>query len=213
MIEILYNGYPFKPEIGCFGIGSSYLIRNEKNILFDTGSYGARKKIIELIKNNKIDYVVISHLHFDHCSNLDLFCNTSIPIYISKIEYDNYFVNRFIDCDLFSYFIYIEKHLNIILVTDEISIVPNVNIIFTPGHTLGHISLEINHTDKVLLAGDALKTYNDYKKVHLFGNAVSKEHYIETKKKIINNYNHIYCGHDGEIINGSLINRGDVYEF
>lgn len=213
MIEVLYNGYPFKPMIGCFGIGSSYLIHDKKNILFDTGSYGARKKIVELIENNKIDYVIISHLHFDHCSNLDLFCNTSIPIYISKIEYDNYFVNRCIDCDLFSYFIYIEKHLNIILVTDEISIIPNINIIFTPGHTLGHISLEVNYSDRILLAGDALKTYMDYQNLDLFGNAVSEEKYIETKKKIVNNYSHIYCGHDGEIINGVLINRGDVYAF
>ena len=213
MIDTLYNGFPFKPEIGCFGIGSSYLISDEKNVLFDTGSYGARKKIIQLINNNKIDCVVISHLHFDHCSNLDLFCNTSIPIYISKIEYDNYFINRGIDCDLFSYFIYIEKYLNIILVTNEIEITQNLNIIFTPGHTLGHISLEINYTDKNLLAGDALKTYNDYKNVNLFGNAISKEKYIETKKKIINDYNHIYCGHDGEIIDGVLKNRGDIYEF
>jgi len=213
VIEILYNGFPFKPEIGCFGIGSSYLLSNEKKILFDTGSYGAREKIIELIDNNKIDCVIISHLHFDHCSNLDLFCNTSIPIYISKIEYDNYFINRKIDYDLFSYFLYIEKYLNIILVTNETSITQNINIIFTPGHTLGHISLEINSSDKIILAGDALKTYNDYKHVNLFGNAVSKEQYIETKKKIINNYNHIYCGHDGQIINGNLRNRGDICEF
>ena len=213
MIDVLYNGYPFKPKIGCFGIGSSYLVHAKKNILFDTGSYGARKKIIELLNTNKIDCVVISHLHFDHCSNLDLFCDTSIPIYISKAEYNNYFKDRIKDYDLFSYFFTIEKHLNIILVTDMISIVPNVHIIFTPGHTLGHISLEINEGEKILLAGDALKTYRDYKNIDLFGNAVSKEQYIETKKKIINCYNHIYCGHDGEIINGILKNRGDVCEF
>lgn len=213
MIAKIYNGYPFKPEIGCFGIGSSYLINDDKNILFDTGSYGARKKIIELINDSKIDYVIISHLHFDHCSNLDLFCNTSIPIYISKIEYENYFLNKKIDCDLFSYFTYIEKELNIITIEKEIKITPNTKIIFTPGHTLGHISLEIKDKEKIILTADALKTYKDYKNINEYGNAVSKEQYIETKKYIISNYKYIYCGHDGKIINGKLEDRGEVYEF
>lgn len=82
MIKVLTNGFPYKPKKGCFGYSTCVLIK--QNILFDTGGYNLRKVIIENIDN--IKQVVISHLHFDHCSNLDLFINKNIPIYISKKE-------------------------------------------------------------------------------------------------------------------------------
>ena len=67
MVEYVCKGFPYKPELGCFGMATSLLIHDNYNILFDTGNYGARKRIIELLESNKIDIVVISHLHFDHC--------------------------------------------------------------------------------------------------------------------------------------------------
>lgn len=212
MIEGIYNGFPFKPEIGCMGIASSYLIKNKKNILFDTGGYGARKKIIELLKNKQIDYVVISHLHFDHCSNLDLFMNTEIKIFISKLEYKHYFINKEKDCDLFSYFEFIKDKLNIELINKKTNIDEDINIILTPGHTLGHISLEIE-SKKICFAGDAIKTLKDYNDVDNYGNAVDKIKQKNTKQSLINRYEYIYCGHDGIIKEGSLKNRGEVYEF
>lgn len=211
MIEFISKGFPYKPELGCFGMASSYLVHDNINILFDTGHYGARKKIIELLNNNKIDAVIISHLHFDHCSNLDLFINSNIPIYISKIEFDEYFKNKDKDCDLFSYFESIYKKLNIIFINRTKKVSNNTKIIFTKGHTNGHISLVINND--TILAGDALKTFIDYQNKDLFGNAVSKDDYVSTKKEIIKKYKVIYCGHDGIINNDVLEERGKTYEF
>ena len=79
MIEQIVSGFPYKPEKGCFGFASCILIRDSKNILFDTGGYNVRSVIKSYL--NDIDCVVISHLHFDHCSNLDLFIEKKIPIY------------------------------------------------------------------------------------------------------------------------------------
>lgn len=86
-MEVKYSqiirGINLKPYKGAFGFSSVTLISDGKeNILFDTGSYGVRKEIIELKKNVRIDKVFISHFHFDHCSNLDLFKN--LPIYVQK---------------------------------------------------------------------------------------------------------------------------------
>lgn len=212
MIEKIYNGFPFKPEIGCLGIASSYLIKGNINILFDTGGYGARKKIIELIDNNLINCVVISHLHFDHCSNIDLFINSNIPIYISSIEYSEYLINKNIDCDLFSYFEYIKDNLNLVLIEEKTILDNDINIIFTPGHTRGHISLEIE-SKKICFAGDAIKSIKDYNDIDFFGNAIDKEEYKITKQKLKETYETIYCGHDGIIQQGILINRGELYEF
>lgn len=211
MIEFVSKGFPFKPELGCFGMASSLLIHDNLNILFDTGNYGARKKIIDLLNNNKIDIVVISHLHFDHCSNLDLFIDSKIPIYISQKEFNEYFKNTTIDCDLYSYFKLIYKKLNIKLINREKMISNNTKTVFTRGHTMGHISLVVNND--IILAGDSIKSFNDYKDEESYGNAVSKKNYINTKKNIIKKYKIIYCGHDGIIENGKIHERGDIYEF
>jgi len=215
MIKYIYKGLPYKPEEGCYGIASSILATvDKKNILFDTGGYGARKLIFNLIKDNKIDAVVVSHLHFDHCTNLDLFINTNVPIYISKKEILEYKNNIISDIDLYFPLLNYISELNIIELSKEINITNNSRIVFTPGHTLGHISLAIdNQNDRIILAGDAIKTYNEYKNIDVCGNAADKKLHILTKRKIIENYNHIYLGHGGDIINGEEINRGKMYEF
>ena len=211
MIEDVCKGFPYKPEIGCFGMASSLLVHDDYNILFDTGNYGARKRIIELLKDNKIDKVVISHLHFDHCSNLDLFVDKDIPVYISKKEYNEYFINKDKDYDLFSYFFLIYQKLNIKLIEKPCEISKNSKLIFTKGHTRGHMSLVVN--DSIILAADAIKTFNDYQNKKNYGNAISKTDYLNTKKMITDKYHTIYCGHDGIIMDDKLIDRGNIYEF
>ena len=72
--EQVIKGLNIKPSKGAFGYASVTFIKDEnENILFDTGSFGVRKVIYEFLQKEKIDKVFISHLHFDHCSNLDLF--------------------------------------------------------------------------------------------------------------------------------------------
>ena len=112
---------------------------------------------------------------------------------------------------MFSYFTLIHHELNIKLITRTHKISKNSKVIFTKGHTKGHISLVIN--DNIILAGDALKTFNDFQNINLYGNAISKRDYCDTKEMIINKYHTIYCGHDGIIKNNKLINRGSIYEF
>ena len=76
-IKIISEGFCRKPPVGCFGYATSAIIFDENiTILFDTGSYGLRGELIKIVKNYHIDFVVISHLHFDHCSNLDLFISS-----------------------------------------------------------------------------------------------------------------------------------------
>ena len=201
MIEQIVSGFPYKPEKGCFGFSSCILIRDSKNILFDTGGYNVRSVIKSYL--NDIDCVVISHLHFDHCSNLDLFIEKKIPIYISTKELIFYNENKDNDFDLFSYFECIKDKLNIIEIDNVFQLSNKVKIIFTLGHTNGHISLEVvDGSNLVLLAGDSIKSYNDYIDKNSYGNAVNPKKYLDTKKIIKKKYDIIYPGHDSVIING-----------
>lgn len=210
MIKVLTEGFPYKPSKGCFGYATSVIVNN--NILFDTGGYNLRKVIIENIDN--IEKVVISHLHFDHCSNLDLFIDKKIPIYISEKEIKYYNENKNKDIDLFSYFDLIKKDLNIIKIKDTYQIDNNIKIIFTKGHTPGHISLSVKEkNNNILIAGDCIKTYNDYNNEKEYGNAVNPDKYIETKKKCKEEYNIIYPGHDSVITNGENKNQERIRKF
>ena len=60
------------------GWGFSCLIENKKNILFDTGDNG-KKLVYNLKKLNKniedIDFIVLSHEHWDHIDGLDEILN------------------------------------------------------------------------------------------------------------------------------------------
>ncbi|GAG62481.1 unnamed protein product, partial [marine sediment metagenome] len=90
-ITILYDSYKYKklPELRT-GWGFSCLIEtDEKNILFDTGWDG------NILLNNmkylgidpeKIDIVVISHFHWDHCGGLPqiLRIDKKIDVYVPK---------------------------------------------------------------------------------------------------------------------------------
>lgn len=206
----LSEGYPYRGDKGCFGFGSILLVKGKHhNILFDVGNYSLRSEILPVV--DSVDSVVISHLHFDHCSNLDLFANKDISIYISSLELAYYEQYKNIDFDLFSYFEGIKNKLSIISITEETELDDQVNLLFTSGHTRGDISLEVDRD--CILAGDALKSYLDYCNLSFYGNAFSPNEYIETKKKIIEKYPIIYPGHDGVIIDGKVKRKMKVREF
>lgn len=203
--EQITKGLNIKPSKGAFGYASITLIRDDnENILFDTGSFGLRGVIHELLKKEKIDKIFISHLHFDHCSNLDLFKDSEI--YINSREIENLYNNNE-DYDLYKPLINIVDNYNIIEFDNPINITENVKIVFTYGHTIGHSSLEFIENNKmVLVAGDSIKSLNDYLNDNEFGNAQNPKQYIETKKKIKSKYDIIIPGHSDVICKDKLKN-------
>lgn len=200
------KGINIKPEKGSFGYASITLLKDEKEtILFDTGSYGVRSVIKDLLKTEKIDKVFISHLHFDHCSNLDLFKNSKI--YINEKELKNLSENDD-DSDLYKPLLKIINDYDIITFNDEINISNNVKVVLTYGHTIGHSSLEFKQGQKkVLIAGDAIKSLNDYLNSNEYGNANNPNQYIKTKEQIKNNYDIIIPGHSDIIDKNNLSNN------
>lgn len=65
-------------------IGSTVtLVKSDKNIIVDTGSFGDDKEITEELKKENlspgdIDIVVLTHLHLDHIVNVNMFPNAKI---------------------------------------------------------------------------------------------------------------------------------------
>ncbi len=204
--EQITKGINIKPDKGAFGYASITLLKDgNENILFDTGSYGVRSVIKELLKKEKIDKVFISHLHFDHCSNLDLFKDSKI--YINKRELKNLYENND-DSDLYKPLLSIIDEYDIDTFDDEINISDNIKVVLTYGHTIGHSSLEFKQGDRlVLVAGDAIKSLNDYLNSIEYGNAQNPDEYIKTKEEIKNHYDVIIPGHSDIIDKNNIHNN------
>ena len=203
--EQITKGINIKPNKGAFGYASITLLKdgNEK-ILFDTGSYGVRNVIKDLLKKEKIDKLFISHLHFDHCSNLDLFRNSKI--YINEKELRNLYENND-DSDLYKPLLKIINEYDVNTFNDEINISNNIKIVLTYGHTVGHSSLEFKQGKRrILVAGDAIKSLNDYLNINKYGNSQNPDKYIKTTENIKNNYDVIIPGHSDIIDKNNLCN-------
>lgn len=114
-----------------------YLIKTKnKNIIIDTGSIYMKKEIIEDLETldtppEEINIVLLTHHHFDHIDNLNLFKNTKI--YGSKEDFSE--GKEVIDVDKFK--------------------IEGINVIKTPGHTKGSVCFFMPK-EKVLFSGDAM---------------------------------------------------------
>src|SRR5208337_5015802 len=135
-----------------------FLIKgSDRNILVDTGleefvvpdhvgrEYGL--KIMEFddalkthgLLPEDIDIVIHTHLHNDHCEN-DYKCSNA-KIYVQKREYDFFQNPHPID---HRYFPDLLDDLEIVTVEGDAEIVEGIQVLLTPGHTVGGQSVAVN---------------------------------------------------------------------
>lgn len=128
---------------------NSYVFSTENNTyIVDPGS--DKEQLLEIIKNNNIDGVLLTHGHADHIGLIGLF---KCPIYIHEEDYEM-IINDSINC----YKLLGLKHeydvdkLNIIKIKDE-DIIDGIKVIHTPGHTKGSVSFLYKNK---LFSGDTI---------------------------------------------------------
>lgn len=161
--DILVPGSSLAME-GCFlGISTIVLVETGgKRALFDCGHFVTRRLLLEaLAKRNltpaDIDLVILSHSHFDHALNIDLF--PEAEIFLSREEWD-YIQAPFSDDPATPpYIADILGKTRLSLLEGETEILPGVTAFPTPGHSPGHMSLQLETPEgTVVLAADAVKT-------------------------------------------------------
>lgn len=103
-----------------------------------------------------IDYLVLSHLHWDHTGNAHYFINSKLLI--SKEEFDAGFRADLPAGGPFRYNEYAAFTNRAQLIPKDFDVFGDgtVKILSTPGHTKGHVSLYVNlkNTGGVVLSGD-----------------------------------------------------------
>jgi glyoxylase-like metal-dependent hydrolase (beta-lactamase superfamily II) len=140
-------------------LGSNcYLVKIDgRNILIDTSGEENKQEFVSdlnkiKIKPQDIDIILLTHLHYDHVGNLDLFKNAKV--YASEKEI-SYFYKNSIDTMLAEIS---ENKLKLIkAMLKPISKFRNkfFKVIETPGHTRGSLAFYLPK-EKILFSGDTL---------------------------------------------------------
>jgi len=160
-ISILLGGFPGRSERGYLGWSGCYLLTTGKGqkVLFDTGGYNERAVVVAKlaergISPESLDLVILSHLHFDHAANWDVFPKAEIVVHERELAYAaspeaDGAVLRFHAQALRA-----ERRVRVV-VGNEIVLTPELTLLHVPGHTPGAIALAAGGA---ILCGDALKS-------------------------------------------------------
>ena len=168
------------------GLNCLLVRAGEKNILVDTGCgdkysekefqiYGIDRStdIREALEGRgispkEIDVVINTHLHFDHCGGntvrqegqlVPAFPNAEYVINAQEYKDANDPSSRSRASYFAENWLPLEDSGQIKLVTGDLEISPGVSVVQTPGHTLGHQSVEITAGDrKLFYFGDLCPT-------------------------------------------------------
>ncbi len=196
--QVIINGLPITTDRGFIGYSSVSLISIDNHLgLFDTGSEGVREKLIKTLEDmniqlSDIEFIILSHLHFDHAINCELF--PSAKIYTTKDELE-YALSE--EPELHNDFYYVKSFIK--LIHDKFILVKpgekiyEGEIVSLPGHTKDCIGYVL---DDCIFTGDALK----YAKEALLGETpysyFDNNLGNESIKKILKTNKIIIPGHD-----------------
>jgi N-acyl homoserine lactone hydrolase len=159
-VEMLLSGFPGKSSRGFLGWSSCYFVTTARGrrLLFDTAGYSERATVLNsLAKLNvaaqDVECVVLSHLHFDHAANWDLFPNAEIIVHEREVAFAD---SREADGAVLRYHTpMLRAHPRLRLISAQTALEDGVEVVPVPGHTPGCIALSIGQE---VLCGDALRS-------------------------------------------------------
>ena len=160
-IEVLTYGFSFGSDQGSFGLATNALLTvGNQTIVVDTGPSSRRSWLYDALESKNlapedIDVVILTHMHWDHCQNTDMFRNARILVHPAELDYARN-PNR-ADFAVAQYMADMVDKMKVELVSEGDRVVEGISIVETPGHTIGHISVAVSAGgENVLIAGDAL---------------------------------------------------------
>ena len=132
----------------------------EVRIVIDTGHNGMRRSLLEGLAKHSltppdIDFVFLTHVHWDHVQNIDLFINAKVVL--SRTEWTS--IQGATPRDLMTpaWTKYLIPKDRVITVEPGQVVVPGIEFIAVPGHTAGCIAFAIQlHDQPSIITGDAI---------------------------------------------------------
>jgi glyoxylase-like metal-dependent hydrolase (beta-lactamase superfamily II) len=176
-------------ENGLLGISSTVtLIKTDKNILVDTGSFKEKDNLIEALQKEgltpkDIDIVILTHTHIDHCMNLHLFFNAKVYCkFLGKYPGQMHSIKQGV--------------LQRTEIKDNVEVAENVSLLLTPGHTNDSISVIVSDKkNKIVICGDAFYSEKNVDNDPLDIVTANISDYKKSRDKILKIADYIIPGH------------------
>ena len=86
-------GMGIRSNVGTMGAAAVTLIEQDNTkILVDVGHFGNRYQLLDSLNKlgltpNDINYIVLTHINWDHCLNIDLFQKSIIILHENEYRY------------------------------------------------------------------------------------------------------------------------------
>ena len=199
-IEVLLPGFSINTDQATLGLCTVALVRGDKLTLVDVGHFGRRTMLVETLQTHgispeEIGRVILTHAHWDHSQNTDLFPNAEIVISKQEIEYSRN--PRANDYATAKYFADTLSAHTVREVSGETELERGLGTFDTPGHTAGHQSVLVETSGGlVCLGGDAISDAGALSRGVPAFVFWSVEQAKASLKTIAETTNVIYPGHD-----------------
>ena len=215
-VEILLSGYSLDTNVGLAGFCTVTLVEGvdvngeRKRILFDPAHVGRRVVLYEALAQRglgplDIDGVVLSHSHWDHIQNIDVFDHA--PIMIHPFERQYSLEPHASDWATPAWTGAILERQKLIDVQEGDQLLQGVRVVDMPGHTPGGIGLAVETGDGLaVIAGDALH----HARIALIGENPlifwDRAAARDTITRVVKMADRIYPGHDQvfRVVNGEI---------
>lgn len=159
-IDVIAEGSSVNTDQGLLAFCSVILIEGERRVLFDSAHVG-RRTFIEAqlqargLRPEDIDLQVLSHAHWDHVQNCDLFSRAPVLIHHAERRYaqrphrNDWATPRWTGAMI--------ETFPLVEVGEGYEVMPGVRVIELVGHSPGSIGLEVETDDGLcVLTGDAI---------------------------------------------------------
>lgn len=201
-VDVLLDGDGLRTDVGSAGFCATLLITSEDHrIVVDTGHVGRRTPLTNALAERgltpaDIDLTVMTHAHWDHAQNFDLFENATLLIHEWERKYANNphpndwatprWTGAMID--------FLERVQE---VEDGYEVEPGVRLLHTPGHSAGTMAVVVDTSDgPVAITGDGIQNASVAKSrenVLVFWSEDDARRSIE---RVLGEAEIIYPGHD-----------------
>jgi len=164
--EVVLQGSSFRTNQASLGLSTIALIRGDGIILLDTGHFGNRGQLLNALEKlgitpADVDTVILTHSHWDHVLNLEVFGRAEVVINSKELNHVNSIKGY--DWATPSFLGKVLEKRKVKVVEGDVALSKDVSLIETPGHSPGHQSVLVE-TDRgrVLFSGDAMPTMRSY---------------------------------------------------
>ena len=160
-VDILLPGYSFATDSGLVAFCSVVLVESEgRRILVDTGHGGRRVALAEALQKRDltpqdVDLVFMTHAHYDHVQNFDLFPNAPMLLHPKERKYAQRPHRNDFGTPQWTGAAIETTRIQEVVEADEIA--KGVRVIDLPGHSPGSMGLLVETAEgTAAVGGDAL---------------------------------------------------------